>query len=582
MAYNERGVVPIILIIYGCLLFFLSIIFRLHYSDFILPIWKLQSSQYILVFIRNILLITAGITILFIPLGSLTLLTLYHVKPKRSFPRLFSIGIISCCIGSILLLLFLMVSLKLTLSSITLLHLLLPGVGTFLGIILGMSWILRKNPPLTYTRNLFLIVGAIAFLSSLLVLLCFDLKPLTFQPTSYNSADKRALVSLVRNKDPRKFVDGQIQSITFTLNEINKLIAWGLDVGSGGRKAKVLFQHNNFTLLFSIPLPSRAQISPYCNIQCDGNVSFNRPIWIQIKKLKIGNIFIPSFIINPLFRSAYIMLQKDQLIQPVYNAIKNFSLSDSSFCIQYGKVYVSERFGSRLMSRFGASNPMASAIYAQLDQLVQLAQQTPDIHVTLKDCMEKVFSYAQKQSMQSNDPAMENQAAIFALAILVGYERIGKLVGPVTLDKLPLSIEEKFSYITIYSRADWTRHFLVSAALQLLSNIATSNAIGLLKEELDGDLNGSGFSFSDFCADRAGTTFATFAVRDSLTAATFQSRIISGFVIKDFFPEATDLPENIYDSEFQSVYGGVGGKKYSEILLNIENRVNQCSAYKGK
>ena len=56
-------------------------------------------------------------------------------------------------------------------------------------------------------------------------------------------------------------------------------------------------------------------------------------------------------------------------------------------------------------------------------------------------------------------------------------------------------------------RADWTRHFTLSGGLTVMSAVGPSDAAGLLKEELDAD-GGSGFSFGDLMADRAGTTFA--------------------------------------------------------------------------
>jgi hypothetical protein len=118
----------------------------------------------------------------------------------------------------------------------------------------------------------------------------------------------------------------------------------------------------------------------------------------------------------------------------------------------------------------------------------------------------------------------------------------------------------------------------VSAALTVLSAEAPSDAVGLLKEELDA-ARGSGFSFGDLLADRAGTTFAAVATRDEASAVAMQERLARGFRGDDFFPEGADLPEDLTDAELQPVYGGVGGAGYQRVVDEIERRVAACPAY---
>ncbi len=113
----------------------------------------------------------------------------------------------------------------------------------------------------------------------------------------------------------------------------------------------------------------------------------------------------------------------------------------------------------------------------------------------------------------------------------------------------------------------------------VLSAVAPSDAAGLLKEELDAD-GGSGFSFGDLLADRAGTTFADVATRDEASALRMQQRLAGEFRVDDFFPLAADLPEGIPDAELQSHYGGVGGPLYRRQVAEIERRLALCAAYR--
>jgi hypothetical protein len=86
----------------------------------------------------------------------------------------------------------------------------------------------------------------------------------------------------------------------------------------------------------------------------------------------------------------------------------------------------------------------------------------------------------------------------------------------------------------------------------------TASRTSSFEEELAG--GGSGFSFDDLLADRAGTTFALLATQDNAVARWFQTRPDVGFRVDDFFPEAADLPENIPAGELGARYGDVGGR----------------------
>jgi hypothetical protein len=114
--------------------------------------------------------------------------------------------------------------------------------------------------------------------------------------------------------------------------------------------------------------------------------------------------------------------------------------------------------------------------------------------------------------------------------------------------------------------------------LALLASESLSDQAGLLKEELDAGEGGSGFSFSDLLADRAGTLFALAATRDEPSARRMQDRLAAGPQIDEIFPPASDLPEGIPDAKLQTEYGGVGGEKYNQVTEEIERRLATCAA----
>ena len=172
--------------------------------------------------------------------------------------------------------------------------------------------------------------------------------------------------------------------------------------------------------------------------------------------------------------------------------------------------------------------------------------------------VQRAFEFARQRSVEG-DPLIENRAALLALAILLGHERVETAVGPVFDEPLREQARRDLQNVTLRGRADWTKHFFVSAAIALVACEGTSNKIGVLKEALDAEDGGSGFSFGDFAANRAGIRLALASTSDPDSARRLQDRLAGEFTLDDIFPDVADLPENLTRSELQSRFGGVGG-----------------------
>ena len=131
---------------------------------------------------------------------------------------------------------------------------------------------------------------------------------------------------------------------------------------------------------------------------------------------------------------------------------------------------------------------------------------------------------------------------------------------------------------TLRGRGDWVRHYCLSAGLAVVEISFVSDAGGLIKEELDALTHGSGFSFGDLAADRAGVRLSEAATASESAAQSMQTRLQSGYSADDFFPIASDLPENLTLEQFRQDYGGVGTQRYRQTINEIETRLNGCAA----
>ena len=189
--------------------------------------------------------------------------------------------------------------------------------------------------------------------------------------------------------------------------------------------------------------------------------------------------------------------------------------------------------------------------------------------------LDLAFTFAENNSHRS-DAVLPNQAAILALGVILGEQRVAEVAGrSIDLGRLD-EFAALRNRVTLRGRNDLARHFWVSAALAILSDESRSMTVGIGKEMMDATPGGSGFSFVDLTADRAGTLFAGAATRNTDSAHAMQARIRLGANSHDFCPEIESLPEGISRDTFHDEYGGLGGAKTGEIVKEIQRRLAAC------
>ena len=201
-----------------------------------------------------------------------------------------------------------------------------------------------------------------------------------------------------------------------------------------------------------------------------------------------------------------------------------------------------------------ANTPRPKAQTASAPRELSMAQLLPP-----------VFALARQRSADSAAAVLENRAALTALALLVNtLPQAPRRAAPGT---------DAGYNVTLLGRQDTPLHFLISAALSAEGGAALADAVGLYKE-LSDSMGGSGFSFNDLAADRAGTRLGRLAVRDPLA---FQARLAAGVLEDDLMPMVADLPESLSQHEFLRRYGGVGGAAYQQMLRDIEARLDRLA-----
>jgi hypothetical protein len=187
--------------------------------------------------------------------------------------------------------------------------------------------------------------------------------------------------------------------------------------------------------------------------------------------------------------------------------------------------------------------------------------------VSLSEILPPLLNLAAKRS-ETGNALEENRAAI----LVATFYTLGSSLKSLTPDAATWPKPVK-RVVTVSGRDDFAKHFMVSATIAAYADTALSDVVGLYKE-IEDSRTGSGFSFNDIAADRAGTKFGEKAVASKELAQQLQRRVASGLVDSDLMPHWSDLPEFMPEVEFKRRFGGVGAPAYKQMMQKIDQRVS--------
>jgi hypothetical protein len=461
-----------------------------------------------------------------------------------------------------------------------LLDIILPSVGCLIGSWIGVSWAVGGRARWWILPKLALAGGGGVVAVAGLALLMIESEPLAFQPAKLVSAERVRLTQLIRSKSPRTIPDGETQTLTLTERDIDLLLAWGLSLGSADRKAGIELANDLATLQASIRLPTGDRFARYLNIVVAGRVGVEQGVLrVQIARLRVGRIGVPRPLLWLLSPGLTAKIRSEPLAVPMLAEIHRTEITAEHVSATYGRIDMPDGFRNDIFGSVGPDEQVYEALTVQFEQITKLGNALPPSRGHFETFLRAAFRLAHERS-ETYDPVVENRAAIIALGISLGHGLIGEFVGTIPHDKVPRLSASLTRRVRLRGRVDWSRHFLVSAALEVISTEAMSHDVGVLKEELDvGTAGGSGFSFADLAADRSGTMFGKIATQDATSALAIQQRLRDGFDVNDYVAETDDLPENITLHRLEAQYGGVNGNEYRRLLSEIDRRIAACAAY---
>ncbi len=453
-------------------------------------------------------------------------------------------------------------------------RLVVPVCGSLAGAWVGLG--VLRGWSAAWTRSLVLGVCGLLLVAggAGLVEIMLDRQPLPLEPETVTAAERERLERMLRASGSR----GGPRRINLTPKDANLLLGVALAGVAKDNKVKLAMAEDTVAVEASLRLPAASDRPRYLNARALCRLEIERGnLELDLQRLRIGRLDLPAWLLPGCSRRLRSAILGDPELRELVQATESLTVRAEGVEAVFRRGRFQEKLLPSLIARLNRKPDVLAAVRAHFRRLAVTAKGSPSGQAQFTTFLRTAFTFARERSRQG-DPVLENRAAILALAVLLGHPRLEQLIGPVVGDDLRPIARQYTGRVPLRGRRDWTQHFFVSAASALLANEAIGNRIGLLKEELDATPGGSGFSFSDLLADRAGVAFALAATRDPASARAMQERIAGDFRIDDVFPPAADLPEGIPESVLKAEYGGVGGAGYRRMVEEIERRLRECPA----
>jgi len=288
---------------------------------------------------------------------------------------------------------------------------------------------------------------------------------------------------------------------------------------------------------------------------------------VRIKSFKIGEISIPDRAANYLIPAIAHSTPLKQYWQLGEDYIKDVRFTSEGLQVSYLGAIVDA--AKQLAIQKHREYPNLYLYQQQINEIV--SQHDPDWLLSLTDLLQPLFLSAYQRS--SEDTAIrENRAVIIAVSSYIYKQELRRY--------LPLGLVYNKEYaVYAYKRIDIPQHFIASALLAAVDSSLLGEQLGVDKELGDAE-KGSGFSFIDLTADRAGTRFGKMAIASPQEARELQ-RIMSQ--AKDYtvvLPDLKGLPEQMDTIAFKSRFGGTGSQLYRNMIAEIDERIGSLPLYK--
>ena len=422
-----------------------------------------------------------------------------------------------------------------------------------------------------------LIMAGVLFAPVILVLSCMQDTPLVSQNQKLSFDTVKKVKKLIHDSKPDNVKKRQIKKIRITENDLNILLDYGFSQGLklDNVFSEIKLSDNLMDIFITVDLPSNP-VGEYANLSFRMRHNGSS---LDVDSFKAGKLNIPGVLIRPVIKVFNDLLLKVDLYNHfVGNAssIKDISITDTIVNIRYewdpdslDKLHES---GKALL----ISKDHQARLVLYHNKLADILRSFKNKKISLARIIQPMFRFAAQQSNLHHRPVLENTALLQVLSLYSINKGVKNFVNTDAQKQIKSFVKKT---LTLHGRSDLPQHFLVSTGLAVSAGSQLANFIGLAKE-VDAADGGSGFSFADLAADKAGVKMGELAIAGQNQALLFQDKMASIKMETDFMPSIDRLPEGIMKLEFKKKYTDLDSDSYAMVTHEINKRIRNCQVYR--
>lgn len=402
-----------------------------------------------------------------------------------------------------------------------------------------------------------------------LVVLAVDREPVIWQATPssqrYFSATRDILSKSISNHPQGK---DKLKSIALSEEDITALANFVLMRKNLKGFAKAVIENGRLVIQASIKLPVNYS-DLFLNLRLIADDAEPRAF---VKQVKAGYIALPKPLVRLLgwwLARATRAGRDAQRSSPLIHEVR----------IGDGKLKVVLNWDKETMGQASdlvadlADRERMRIYYSKLAEVVENSPLRR--FIGMNALIQPLFALAKERSGLENGRALEENRAL--ILVLGAYANGRDLAPAIYSGEEPPVLHRR--EVLLNRRVDAAQHFTASAVLVISGHRAFADMVGLAKEFNDTH-GGSGFSFIDLAADRAGALFGRLAVGTEDSARRVQEILSQSRDESAYMPRAMDLPENLDAEEFARQFGEIDDPRFTEMKKLIEDRILACRLYR--
>jgi len=395
--------------------------------------------------------------------------------------------------------------------------------------------------------------------------LAIDDRPMVNRKAEFTPAHIERAIRIAEKNDPHTMRSGVLRTISLSQEDLDLALNY-LAGRYAGASTRIALLAGTAAVAASFELPPNP-LGGYLNLTALLHETAELPAFDY---LQIGRLSVPAWLANMLLARALEGLNSREDYRIASDTIKKVSFANGRFTLVYDW---QDDLPDRVRAVMLAPEDEARLRIYQESLAARVRPSASASGTSLAELMGHLFALAAERGV-AGDPVAENRAAILVLTFYVNGKGLGAIIPVARSWTQPLH-----GKVILDGRSDFPQHFMVSAALAAYAGAPLADAIGVYKE-VDDSRGGSGFSFNDIAADRAGTRFGELAAGSRESAANLQRKVGAGVQESDMMPPVKDLPEFMPEAEFNRRFGGIGAQPYRKMMEDIERRVAALPLYR--